>query len=296
MWNLGRDGDGDKTGLVIEMPDPVPREDLPSAADQYAEVAARIQGGRVAVFLDYDGVLTPIVSHPDLAVLSAEMRAVLVDLASVTTVAIVSGRDVVDVQDKVQVPGIFYAGSHGFDIIDPDGNPVVDERLDRFHIYLGPLDEAAEMVEGRLAYVPGARVERKRFAIAIHYRQVADEDYPTLEAAVLETAPRVPLLRVESGKKIFEFRPDFAWDKGRALEWLLGELGLDLPEVVPLYLGDDTTDEDAFRVLRSRGIGIVIGRDGEASLARYALEDTGEVHAFLSRLTGTLRSGSGELH
>lgn len=281
---------------MSEMLDAVARSDLPSAAGRYDEIAGRLEDADAAVFLDYDGVLSPIVAHPDLAVLSAEMRAVLTELAAVTTVAVVSGRDVADVREKVQLPGIYYAGSHGFDIIGPDGDPVVDERLERFHVYLDPLDQVAKILENRLAGVAGARVERKRFAIAIHFRQVADEDYPTLEAAVLETAPRVPLLRVEAGKRIFEFRPDFAWDKGRAVEWLLGELDLDPPNVVPLYLGDDTTDEDAFRMVRTRGIGIVVGREGEPSLARYALEDTDEVRVFLSRLTADLRGDSGELY
>jgi alpha,alpha-trehalase len=89
---------------------------------------------------------------------------------------------------------------------------------------------------------------------------------------------------VTTGKKIFEFRPDFDWDKGHALRWLQRELDLDRPDVTPLYLGDDTTDEDAFRVIRKQGIGIVVGRDGEDSHARYALEDTDEVAAFLGRL------------
>ena len=105
---------------------------------------------RPAVFLDYDGVLTPIVEHPDLAVLSDETRAVLTDLASVATVAVVSGRDVADVRGKVQVPGIYYAGSHGFDIITPSGEPVIDERLDRFQTYLAPLDAATEQLEDAL--------------------------------------------------------------------------------------------------------------------------------------------------
>lgn len=247
------------------------------------------------VFLDYDGVLSPIVSHPDLAVLSHETRVVLTELASVTTVAVVSGRDVGDVMSKIGVPGIYYAGSHGFDIIAPNGEPVEDETLERFSAYLEPLDRATAMLEAKVGDIEGAQVERKRFAIAVHYRMVAADDYARLEAAVADTAPEVPMLRVESGKKIFEFRPDFDWDKGSALKWLLHELGLDGPGVVPLYLGDDTTDEDAFRMIRGHGIGIVVGRDGHPSLARFALEDTDEVRSFLSRLVRSLRAKSGEL-
>jgi alpha,alpha-trehalase len=275
--------------VSVKPAQPVPRSALPSAAERYDEIAARFEDSDVAVFLDYDGVLTPIVSHPDLAVLSEATRAVLAELAAVTTVAVVSGRDVADVRSKVQVPGIYYAGSHGFDIISPSGEPVVDDRLDRFRVYLDPLDTATEMLERRLGDVPGAQVERKRFAIAVHYRRVADGDYPEIEAAVEATAPEVPLLRVASGKKIFEFRPDFDWDKGRALDWLLDEFGLDRHAVVPVYLGDDTTDEDAFRIIRRRGIGIVVGRDGEPSLAQFALEDTDQVRSFLARLAEVLR-------
>jgi trehalose-phosphatase len=271
------------------------RRDLPSAAGSYDRIEARLRAAEVAVFLDYDGVLSPIVSHPDLAVLSDETRAVLTELALVTTVAIVSGRDVGDVMSKVAVAGIYYAGSHGFDIVAPNGEPVEDESLDRFSIYLEPLDRVTEMLEAKVRDIDGAQVERKRFAIAVHYRRVAADDYARIEAAVAETAPEVPMLRVESGKKIFEFRPDFDWDKGRALDWLLRELGLDGPGVVPLYLGDDTTDEDAFRVIRDNGIGIVVGRDGYPSLARYILEDTDEVRSFLSRLVRSLRAQSGEL-
>jgi alpha,alpha-trehalase len=290
---FGQTTGGDETAAVSTIG--TPRRDLPSAALNYDRIAARLEAAEAAVFLDYDGVLTPIVSHPDLAVLSDETRAVLTELALVTTVAVVSGRDVDDVMGKIAVPGIYYAGSHGFDIVAPSGQPVEDESLDRFSVYLEPLDRATEMLEARVRDIEGAQVERKRFAIAVHYRRVAADDYARLEGAVTETAPEVPMLRVESGKKIFEFRPDFEWDKGSALEWLLHELGLDGPGVVPLYLGDDTTDEDAFRVIRDYGIGIVVGRDGYPSLASYILADTDEVRLFLSRLVRSLRAKSGEL-
>ena len=285
------------SGATVVVPDledmsvkpaaPVPRSELPSAAEHAGTIREQLAHAEPVVFLDYDGVLTPIVSHPDLAVLSDRTRAVLAELAGVATVAVVSGRDVADVRSKVAVAGIYYAGSHGFDIIGPDGEPVVDERLQHFQIYLEPLDAATASLEEQLAHVPGVQVERKRFAIAVHYRRVADSDYPKVEAAIAATAPEVPSLRVASGKKIFEFRPDFDWDKGRALNWLLDELDLDRYAVTPVYLGDDTTDEDAFRVVRKRGIGIVVGRDGEPSHARYALDDTDQVATFLSDLAAS---------
>ncbi len=78
------------------------------------------------------------------------------------------------------------------------------------------------------------------------------------------------------GKKIFEL-PAVDWNKCKALEWLIDRLDIDLEKSIPYYLGDDVTDEDAFVVLVGRGVGVVVGRDGEPSQATYALEDPDEV-------------------
>jgi trehalose-phosphatase len=127
-------------------------------------------------------------------------------------------------------------------------------------------------------------LERKRLALAVHFRQVTDDRVREVEKAVEVTSNAYPDLRVTTGKKVLELRPDLDWDKGRALLWLLAELGLDSPEVTPVYLGDDDTDEDAFRVIRRTGIGVVVGRDGPPTHAHWALEDTDEVAAFLAGL------------
>jgi trehalose-phosphatase len=127
-------------------------------------------------------------------------------------------------------------------------------------------------------------VERKRFAIAVHYRQVPEEYHQRVADAVDRIAPGYPMLRVAGGKMIWELRPDIEWDKGKALEWLLKEMDLDHPDVIPLYIGDDITDEDAYRVLGDRGVGIVVGREERTSAAEYALEDTDEVRIFLDTL------------
>jgi len=236
-----------------------------------------------AVFLDYDGVLTPIVEHPDLAVLSDEGRAALEALAVTTTVAIVSGRDADDVIGKVGLPGLYYAGSHGFDIRSPSGDGAAGD-LDRFDAFLPDLAAAEGELRAALADVPGSNIERKRFAIAVHYRQVPNEHHATVAEAVDRIAPGYASLRVAGGKMIYELRPDIHWDKGTALRWLLTEMGLDVPEVLPVYIGDDVTDEDAFRELEHRGIGIVVGREERPTRAHYALDDTDEVRLFLDEL------------
>jgi trehalose-phosphatase len=263
------------------------REHLPSALDVTVTVDELLAGRLPAVFLDYDGVLTPIVAHPDLALLAPETREVISRLSAVHTVAVVSGRDTDDVREKVGVPGVYYAGSHGFDIVGPSGERVSDGELGRFENYLAPLTEAAAQVEDAIAEVHGAHVERKRFAIAVHFRQAAEADEAAVEAAVRMIGKAQPLLRITGGKKILEFRPDLDWDKGRALLWLLDAMQLDPSKVAPVYLGDDTTDEDAFAVIRSNGVGIVVGSDGPPTRARLLLEDPVEVRRFLERLTAS---------
>jgi alpha,alpha-trehalase len=264
--------------------EPAMRSDLPSATTSYEELRSLAGTRRPVVFLDYDGVLSPIVEHPDLATLSPEMSSVLERLASTTTVAIVSGRDVEDVMDKVGLSGLYYAGSHGFDIRTPSGAPVADGDLPQFDEFPPALDGAEAELREHLAAVPGANVERKRFAIAVHFRQVPDDYHAAVRDAVERVAPGYPTLRVAGGKMIYELRPDFDWDKGTALLWLLTEIGLDEASVLPIYLGDDVTDEDAFRVLRGRGVGVVVGREELPTSAHYSVEDTDEVRVYLDQL------------
>jgi alpha,alpha-trehalase len=269
-------------------------DDLPSALRSFEDIADCLRDRRPAVFLDYDGTLTPIVAHPDLAVLAPPMRAALERLMGSTTVAIVSGRDVADVRDKVELDGIYYAGSHGLDIVTPAGTRAEEEDLAGFDEFLPVLEDAESRLEAAVAAVEGAWVERKRFAIAVHYRQTPPHLHDSVRRAVEAVASQFPPLRMSGGKMIFELRPDIDWDKGRALLWLLERMGLDGEDVVPLYLGDDVTDEDAFAAIGGRGIGIVVGIGDRRSAADYAVRDVGEVETLLSRLASNLEQRSDE--
>jgi trehalose-phosphatase len=261
-------------------------DELPSALESWREIAARLESRRPALFLDYDGTLTPIVSQPEQALLPGRMRDVLRELVPLSTVAVVSGRDLADVTLSVGLDGLIYAGCHGFDIEGPGGLRMEHEGG---RACLAALDEAERELEERLGPLPGARVERKRFAIASHYRNVAEADVPLLEAAVREVAARHRRLRLSRGRKVLELRPDVEWDKGRAVLWLLEALGLDGEDVLPFYLGDDVTDEDAFRALAGRGIGVLVGRPPRRTSAAYGLNDVGEVLGFLEQLVGLLK-------
>jgi len=258
---------------------------VPSAFEHYAEIERELGGRRAAVFLDYDGTLTPIVERPDLAVLSEEMRTAVRDLAAICKVAIISGRDRANVHRLVGLDEIVYAGSHGFDIAGPEGLRIQHEEGTAFAI---TIQRAAARLSEALTSIRGALVETKRFAVAVHYRQVAVEDVPAVEAAVDDVLKDMPDLRKTFGKKVFELRPRLDWDKGKAMLWLLRTLGLDGPEVLPFYLGDDTTDEDAFAALQGRGISILVGCPARETAARYVLDRPADVRRFLGNLATTL--------
>jgi trehalose-phosphatase len=251
---------------------------IPSALEHVQELAKRSE--RLAVFLDYDGTLTPIVSHPEKALLSDSMRQTLQSLAMQASVAILSGRDLDDVRQRVNIVAIVYAGSHGFDIAGPSGlrKEVATE-------FLPKLDMAEKDLGKELAGITGARVERKRFSIAVHYRQVKERDFAKVEQVMSEVAARYRELRRMDGKKVYELLPDIDWDKGKAVLWLLETLGLEQAKPRPIYIGDDRTDEDVFRALGQRGVGILVSEQARPTAASYSLKDPTEVERFLRELT-----------
>jgi trehalose 6-phosphate phosphatase len=254
---------------------------IPSALDHVQEIAGR--SGRVAVFLDYDGTLTPIVSHPESACLSDSMRQALRELGACAPVAILSGRDLDDVRRRVELDGIVYAGSHGFDIAGPHGL-----RRQMATEFLPKLDVAERELQEALDGIPGARVERKHFSVAAHYRNVTESDVSKMQQAVDAVAARHRELRRIDGKRVYELLPAIDWDKGKGVIWLLETLGFERRKIRPIYIGDDSTDEDAFRAIRQRGIGIVVSEQPRPTAARYLLKSPTEVERLLRELTPRL--------
>jgi len=154
---------------------------------------------------------------------------------------------------------------------------------------LPALDFAEKEIQEKLAGIPGALIERKCFSIAAHYRKVNERDFHKLERAVSEVAARYQELRMIDGKKVYELLPNIDWDKGKAVLWLLEKLGLERPN--PIYIGDDRTDEDAFRALEQRGVGIVVSEEPRATAANYSLKDPTEVERFLRELGAAAVAG-----
>jgi trehalose 6-phosphate phosphatase len=223
---------------------------------------------------------------------------VLRRLAARLPVAVVSGRGRDDVAARVGLPGITYVGSHGFDIAGPGLRHEVGDGMP------ATIDRATGLLRDRLGAIPGLLLEPKRFSLSVHHRLVDDARVPEIEQAAREVAAALPGLRTMLGKRLIELRPDLDWDKGKAVLWLLDRSeGTSIgahsagtspfldhsagTSFFPLYLGDDVTDEDAFRAVLDRGLGILVADlEGEprTTAASYRLRDPGEARTFLERM------------
>jgi len=226
----------------------------------------------LALFLDYDGTLVPLAGRPEEARLTDAARQVLLQAARTPNVdtVIVSGRALDDLKRMVDVPGLTYVGNHGFEI---DG-PGIAFRHEQAERWVKTLEAAAAALAA--AEVPGALVERKGLTVAFHVRGVAAADREEAARAA-EAVLRRHKLRVTMGKLVVEGRPPVDWHKGRAvLHVLVHRHGADWPtRVRALYIGDDVTDEDAFRSLRGIGRSIRVASTPPATVtaADFRLPD-----------------------
>ena len=243
----------------------------------WPSVSARLRrADSVLLLFDYDGTLTPIVQRPEDALLSDEVRGLLASLAALPryVVGIVSGRSLPDLHQLANVPGLVHAGNHGMEIrghgIEFTHPGAVAARA--------TLDIAESLLLETLADIPGVIVEHKGLTLTVHYRAVSGDRISEVESAVSAIAsPFVDRaeLRLTKGKKVVEVRPAIPWDKGKAIERIWEECG-DRP--LPVYFGDDRTDEDGFRVVQDRGgIAVFVGAAREGAVALHQLDSPAEV-------------------
>ena len=265
---------------------------IADAAQVYSQVKELVATRRPVVFLDFDGTLSDITAHPDSATLVDGAAEALRALAEQCPVAVISGRDLADVRERVKVDEVWYAGSHGLELMAPDGT--YHENAGAADL-IGTLARAACRLAEMIGDISGIELEHKRFAVAVHYRNADPADIDRVTAAV-RSLGRSEGLRTTAGRKVIELRPNLYWEKGTTLNWLLeriqaSDCTADAASVLPIYIGDDITDEDAFDAVQFDGVGIVVrhAEHGDRpSAALFSLESPSTVVEFIGRLARDL--------
>jgi trehalose-phosphatase len=244
----------------------------------------------MALFLDFDGTLVPIARSPDLAVLDPDGRNLIRGLARRVPLVIVSGRSLRDVRSRVGVRGVSYVGNHGLEILGPG----IRRRMKGAAEWIRALRGLAAKLHRDLDGIPGIIVEEKRLTLSVHYRLAGREGRRRalrLFSKRIKAHRGAARVRVSHGKAVWEVRPPLDWNKGTAVQWILGRPGF--RGRWPLYIGDDRTDQDALRAIRRTGIGVAVGGPAERGAAHFLMENPRAVRKFLGWLSVRLARKSG---
>ncbi len=249
--------------------------------EHWEDIQTQIQKANPLFLLfDYDGTLTPIVSQPDDAHCPLEVKEILKRLRDLPNVylAIVSGRSLQDLKKRLGIPGIIYVGNHGLEIENPHGRSKKILSI----IKMNELKRITHNLQNSLKDIPNIFFENKGPILSIHYRNVPQKFFtkiiPILEK---ELQPWGDRWKITFGKMVFEIWPNIDFHKGKAIREILKPFPLH--GLLPIYLGDDRTDEDAFRELKGFGISVLVGPEAPLSEADFFLQDPNEVKEFLLR-------------
>ncbi len=236
---------------------------------------------KIALFLDFDGTLVPIRKDPKQCFLSDRAKNQLQLSARSTHCcpAILSGRSLSDITKRVGIRGIYYGGNHGLDISGPNVRVTHPKAITAKPV----IDYAKRRLKKKIADIDGAWLEDKKFTISLHFRSVKAVDVPGVKKVFYDVAGEFlekKSLALIKGKKVLELVPDVSWDKGKAVLWILQRLR---DKCLPIYIGDDRTDETAFKALRKKGITIRVGKS-KNTFADYYLKGYREVLRLLQEI------------
>src|SRR5687767_1656454 len=250
------------------------------------EIGARLQAApHILLFLDFDGTIVPINPDPASLRLTPAQTAILRTLNEheSVSVTVLGGRERADLQERVGVPGLVYAGNHGLEISGPGFVFIEPTSVE----CRAPLQALAADLKNRLHSIPGAVVEDKGLTLSVHYRQAPPEAAEPIRQAVhAALAQATHPFQLTTGEMVYEVRPRVNWSKGTAVAWIRDQL--DKPAALALYFGDDATDEDAFAALL-QGISVKVGGAPETAAA-YLLNSPDEVWRFLNWMVSTLQN------
>jgi trehalose-phosphatase len=241
------------------------------------EAGERIrQAPALSLFLDFDGTLTPLVDQPAAARLDAPAKEALEDLSHRPGIlpAIVTGRGLEDIRDRVGVDEMLYAGNHGLEISGRGVRFVHPQAA----AHKRELEEICQDLETALSDIRGPMVEYKGLTASVHFRRAAPGDVAEIERRVRQRVTGA--FHIREGILVLNIVPDIGWDKGAAVCWIHENAGA--PHALPICFGDDSTDEDAFRRLPD-GVTVRVGNP-QPTAARYRVDDPAAVLEFLNWL------------
>jgi trehalose 6-phosphate phosphatase len=247
--------------------------------------ADRDRYGHMLIALDFDGTLAPIVPHPDEAELLPAARSVLNALAERedTEIAVISGRSLEDLVERIGIDDVYYAGNHGLELHGPDLDDTIPTALE-----LQPrVQEIWQALQRAVGDVEGIYLENKQLSLSVHYRRVDD---PHTQQRIVSDVQRVfeahrDGLRLTTGKRVIEVRPDIDWHKGKALLFILEDIEKARgARMLPMFIGDDKTDEDAFAALPTDGAAVLVGSPDAKTAANCYVRSPDEVVQLLEQL------------
>jgi trehalose 6-phosphate phosphatase len=242
------------------------------------------EGKPLALFLDFDGTLSPIAATPDEAVFPKKNKDLLEKIAKCKKckIAVVSGRSLKDIKKRVNIRQITYVGNHGLEIEGPQikFEYLIPKRIqDSIH-------QLKEELTSALSSIKGLLFDEKGLTLSIHYRLVPSAQVLPVKKIFTQTSDPYRKrgdIQVTFGKKVMEIRPPVKWNKGHAVSWLLDKYQpIENHSLVPFYIGDDETDEDAFSILKDSGVTSVVGEQPTA--AEYYLQNQKEVTKVLQEI------------
>ncbi|HEX9758200.1 MAG TPA: trehalose-phosphatase [Nitrospiria bacterium] len=232
----------------------------------------------LVLFLDFDGTLAPIAPHPDQSFLDSSTKRLVQSISKKIPVVLISGRAQADLKKRVRLSGVTYVGNHGFEISGQN----FQFRMKNETLWRKFLKNIRIQLEKRLDNLPGVWVENKKVTLSVHYRLARRETREKANQILQQQVKNFNdqgKIRLSGGKAVWEIRPPIEWNKGKAVLWVLKQPGF--KRKWPLYIGDDQTDQDAMRLIRNKGIGIMVGPPSGKGAAHYTLNNPREVHRFL---------------
>jgi trehalose 6-phosphate phosphatase len=234
----------------------------------------RIVGPDMLCVFDFDGTLAPIVAQPEHAVLPESVQQRLLALSKLAPVAIITGRAVQDLRARLNFDPDFLVGNHGM-----EGTPGWERRAQEYEAMCqGWSRSLAPMLKDSVRFDPNIQLEDKRYSLSLHYRLARDQG--ATEAQLRELfAGLTPTPRIVAGKCVFNIVPRDAPHKGNALEQLMQAGSVR----GAIYVGDDVTDEDVFRLTRPDLLSVRVER-GMQSAAEFYLERHGDIERLIDEL------------